>query len=125
MYFMPPARFMLLPFFVNAKESNIAEFPPLERHGLSELMSVHPEYIDIHFHGPYLVCYRAVCCSADACPAFFLNGREIPATRDCGKNTCGSAVLFLNDTAKSSTLSLCLCTDISEPVKGFILISII
>ncbi len=122
---MPPARFTLLPFFVNSKESKIAEFPAMDQHALSDLMSVHPEYIDIHFRGPYLVCYRALCRSADACPALFLNGREIPATRDHGSNTCGSAVLFLADTAKSSALSLCLCTDISEPVKGFILISII
>ncbi len=121
---MPPDRFALVPFYANTKESPIAEFSDIP-HGLPDLVLVHPEHIDIRSQGTFFVCYRANCKSPDACPALFLNKREIPATRDLGNNPCGSAVIFLSDMAKSASLSLCLVNDIPEPLKGFVLISVI
>lgn len=121
---MPPDRFALIPFCANTKESPTAEFSDTP-HGLPDLVLIHPEYIDIRSPGTFFVCYKANCKSSDACPALFLNRREIPATRDFGKSTCGSAVIFLSDTVKSAALSLCILNDIPEPVKGFVLISVI
>lgn len=121
---MPPARFALVPFHANCNGNLTAEFSDAP-HGLTDSVSITSEYIDLRSPGTFFVCYRANCESPDACPALFLNRREIPATRDLGSSTCGSTVIFLSDTVKSAALSLCILNEIPEPISGFVLISVI